>query len=64
MGVDVVQVRNLNIDPEVYARVLPEGVHAPGFGPARFMARLSERVPDLRYGYFNPTKERYAADAG
>lgn len=64
VGVDVVQVRNLNIDPEIYARALPPGVIETGFGPARFMARLSERLPRLRYGYFNPTKERYAEVAG
>ena len=34
---------------------------APGCGVVRFRERISARVPRLAYGYFNPTKERYAA---
>ena len=57
---DVVQVRNLNIDPELYERALPPGVLAQGTGVARFRKELSRRCPWISYGYFNPTKERYA----
>lgn len=62
--VDVVQMRNLNIDPDLYVEALPPGTERPGFGPRRFMERLRERVPSIRFGYFNPTKERYAESAG
>ena len=58
--VDLVQVRNLNLDPELYVEALPEDVVGEGLGPAAFMARLRERKPNLAFGYFNPTKERYA----
>lgn len=62
--VDLIQLRNLNVDPEVYAEALPEEALAPGCGVVRFMERIRARVPRLAYGYFNPTKERYAALAG
>lgn len=56
-GVDMVQLRNLNVDPELYASVLPEGAIGPGHGIVEFRRRLSERVPGLRFGYFNPRRE-------
>jgi pyruvate-formate lyase-activating enzyme len=58
--IDLVQVRNLNIDPELYVRALPPGTVAAGMGVRTFMTRLSARLPRLAYGYFNPTRERYA----
>ena len=63
-GVDVVQVRNLNVDPEVYARALPPGTVQPGAGVVAFLERMRARVPRLAFGYFNPSKERYAELAG
>jgi pyruvate-formate lyase-activating enzyme len=59
--VDVVQVRNLNIDPELYWRVLPSGTLAPGVGVSRFVKALEKVAPWIAFGYFNPTRERYAA---
>ncbi len=57
---DMIQMRNLNIDPELYARSLPAGTYREGMGLRAFMERLRERFPHLRYGYFNPPKEAYA----
>ncbi len=57
---DLIQMRNLNIDPELYRDRLPAGTVREGFGIGEFMRRLSERFPHLRYGYFNPSKETYA----
>ncbi len=57
---DLVQMRNLNIDPEVYAAALPAGSIHQGFGMRRVMARLRDRFPHLRFGYFNPPKEVYS----
>ncbi len=56
---DLIQMRNLNIDPELYARLLPENSVHEGMGLPRFMKRLSERYPHLRYGYFNPSRQIY-----
>ena len=63
-GVDLVQVRNLNIDPEIYERALPPGTVRQGFGVPEFMRRLTALLPRIAFGYFNPTREKYAALAG
>ncbi len=57
---DLIQVRNLNVDPELYERALPRGTVARGVGVARFRKALVTRCPWIAFGYFNPTKERYA----
>jgi pyruvate-formate lyase-activating enzyme len=59
IGFDMIQMRNLNIDPDVYAGVLPEGSLGKGLGVKAFMNRLSESFPSLAFGYFNPPKERF-----
>ena len=56
---DLIQMRNLNIDPELYRSILPEGSVREGMGIEEFMRRLSESFPHLQYGYFNPTKAAY-----
>ena len=56
-GADLIQMRNLNIDPELYIRSLPRGIQREGIGIRRFMHDLRENFPDLRFGYFNPAKE-------
>lgn len=59
-GLDLIQMRNLNIDPELYRDRLPLGTVREGFGMGTFMRRVSERFPHLHFGYFNPAKETYA----
>jgi pyruvate-formate lyase-activating enzyme len=56
-GIDMIQWRNLNIDPDAYCEVieLPEG--EPAIGLRSLMQDLSERFPNLRHGYVNPPKE-------
>ena len=53
---ELIQMRNLNIDPELYRQTLPEGSLHEGFGIGTFMQRLRRRFPHLRYGYFNPNR--------
>ncbi|MFZ5425802.1 MAG: radical SAM protein [Thermodesulfobacteriota bacterium] len=53
---DFIQLRNLNLDPDLYAGIVTgSGV---GFGASmglqNFMKRLRKRCPWLKYGYFNP----------
>jgi molybdenum cofactor biosynthesis enzyme MoaA len=52
--VDLIQLRNLNIDPEWYLKSL----NVPGaekvIGILKWMGRLKDCFPDLRFGYFNP----------
>jgi len=57
---DLIQMRNLNIDPELYRQRMPGGTIREGFGIGEFMRRLHERFPHLHYGYFNPSRQTYA----
>lgn len=53
-GIDLIQMRNLNIDPEWYLeriRFEPDGA---ALGLPRVLEILGSRFPDLRFGYFNP----------
>jgi wyosine [tRNA(Phe)-imidazoG37] synthetase (radical SAM superfamily) len=53
-GLKLIQLRNLNIDPELYRASLPRGAVQRGFGMRRLQGRLARRFPALRFGYFNP----------
>jgi molybdenum cofactor biosynthesis enzyme MoaA len=54
VGLDLVQMRNLNIDPDLYRRILPAGTVGGGRGMRWLMTELRSRFPALRFGYFNP----------
>lgn len=55
-GVDMVQLRNLNIDPEVYlAEIGPQAIDRP-MGMVAMVHTLRRRFPRLRFGYFNPPR--------
>ncbi|MFH1755714.1 MAG: radical SAM protein [Candidatus Latescibacterota bacterium] len=58
-GADMIQMRNLNIDPELYLRALPPGAHCQGIGMNVFTETLKDKAPFLRFGYFNPAKESF-----
>jgi pyruvate-formate lyase-activating enzyme len=53
-GVDLIQMRNLNIDPEWYLERIGFEPDGETVGIRRFLQILGERFPDLRFGYFNP----------
>jgi pyruvate-formate lyase-activating enzyme len=57
-GVHVLQLRNLNLDPDHYiARLgLPEDLK-PGFGIERWMKRMRKAHPEVLQRYFNPPRE-------
>jgi pyruvate-formate lyase-activating enzyme len=57
--VDMIQARNLNIDPELYVKTLPPGVHQGGMGIDVFIEAMKDKAPFLRFGYFNPPKETF-----
>jgi pyruvate-formate lyase-activating enzyme len=52
-GLQRIQLRNLNIDPELYRDRLPPGGAAPGRGMRWLRDALAARFPRLRFGYFN-----------
>ncbi len=51
-GIDMIQLRNLNIDPEAVWPVLPPQGAAP-LGVRTFLRRLAERFPAVRIGSFS-----------
>ena len=53
-GLHMIQLRNLNIDPDLYRATLPDGVIGKGRGMRWLRAALGRRFPKLRFGYFNP----------
>ncbi len=53
-GLHLVQLRNLNIDPDLYRRTLPRGAVARGRGMRWLQETLAARFPRLSFGYFNP----------
>ncbi|MBN2055184.1 radical SAM protein, partial [bacterium] len=53
----MIQMRNLNIDPDAYEEGI--GYQGSGIGFKAMMERLLEAVPGLRFGYYNPPKEAF-----
>jgi len=58
VSLDMIQMRNLNIDPDLYREALPQGTASHGRGMRWFMAELTERHEGLGFGYFNPSFSR------
>jgi len=56
--VDMIQTRNLNIDPDYYLDTIGF-VDEPALGIRTLLATLRERYPDIRLGYYNPPKESF-----
>ena len=53
-GIDLIQMRNLNIDPDWYLQRIGFEPQGETVGILRFLQSLEDRFPDLRFGYFNP----------
>lgn len=53
-GPDFIQLRNLNMDPEWYMRVVRHRTPDKPLGIRNWLDRLGTRFPHLRFGYFNP----------
>jgi pyruvate-formate lyase-activating enzyme len=53
-GVDLIQWRNLNIDPDWYIETLNIKTEEPAMGVINLMDKISEEFPDVRFGYYNP----------
>lgn len=59
-GVDMLQMRNLSIDPDYYNREM--GVHSRGNGMYGLLERIKKEYPKVQFGYFNRTKENFFPD--
>ena len=57
VGVDMIQMRNLSLDPALYLDSLQ--IDGGGIGMLRMLETLKERFPKLQYGYFNRTRENF-----
>ena len=57
-GVQLMQLRNLNIDPELYLRALGDEAVAEPVGVLRLVQVLRKRFPHLRFGYYNPPRSK------
>jgi len=52
---DFIQLRNLNLDPELYLKLVGNAVQlGPAMGFVNFKKRLRKTFERLRFGYFNP----------
>jgi len=58
-GIDMIQWRNLNFDPNHYFRLMRE-IEEPGrpMGMAVLLENISKYFPKLMHGYFNPYQTR------
>jgi pyruvate-formate lyase-activating enzyme len=51
---DLIQLRNLNMDPEHYLKAVGHAPNKPALGMLRWLKLLKEQFPQLKFGYFNP----------
>lgn len=56
-GIDMIQMRNLSIDPEYYNREME--AQGNGIGMYRLLQLLKKDFPRLQFGYYNRTKENF-----
>ena len=57
-GLNMIQWRNFNIDPDWYLGKMNIGDTGESMGMSQLMELIREEFPDLKYGYFNPPVER------
>ena len=54
MRPDLIQWRNLNLDPEWYWETVRPFTGGRPLGIATILARVRREFPSIRFGYFNP----------
>jgi pyruvate-formate lyase-activating enzyme len=58
--IHLIQWRNLNFDPRRYWDLMNRvSVQGAPIGMDRLIGRIRKRFPAVRFGYFNPSKEKY-----
>jgi pyruvate-formate lyase-activating enzyme len=53
-GIDLIQMRNLNIDPEWYLQGIGYRPRGRIIGILEMMKRIRASHPQVKFGYFNP----------
>ncbi len=61
-GLDMIQWRNFNIDPDWYLGKINVTDTGEAIGMKQLLELLKEEFPQLKYGYFNPSIERIKGD--
>jgi hypothetical protein len=56
-GVDMIQMRNLSIDPDFYNKRME--VKGKGIGMYRLLETIKKEYPQVQFGYFNRTREKF-----
>lgn len=56
-GLDMIQMRNLSIDPVLYWQALK--VDGQGIGMKKMLDEVKENIPRIQYGYFNRSKDNF-----
>lgn len=56
-GIDMIQMRNLSIDPQLYWNAM--GAEGSGIGMNNMLNRIKTAIPRIQFGYFNRTKESF-----
>lgn len=56
-GIDLIQMRNLSIDPVMYWSAM--GADGQGMGMKKMLDRVKKKHPGIQYGYFNRTRETF-----
>jgi hypothetical protein len=57
-GLNMIQWRNFNIDPDWYLGKIGMTDTGECMGIKQMMELIREEFPDLKFGYFNPPMER------
>ena len=52
---DMIQLRNLNMDPDWYLETVKHDTDIPPMGISNWLTELKRLFPTLRFGYFNPS---------
>ena len=59
--INMIQWRNLNFDPVRYWKMMNEvGKQGYPMGMNKLLKRIKKAFPKLKYGYFNPPKEKFS----
>ncbi len=61
-GLNMIQWRNFNIDPDWYLGKIGATDTGECMGVKQLMELIREEFPDLKFGYFNPPMERIRGD--
>ncbi len=57
VGIDLIQMRNLAIDPQMYWQAMAS--EGRGIGMKAMLDRVKKEIPRIQFGYFNRTRDNF-----